>query len=261
MEMFDGAALLTPASHADVNIDHFQVLGRILSHGYICCGFLPTRISFPVLAFALLGLSVSISQETLVKALSEFLSRVDRKTIALALEAGKFSLDLQSKVISILSRFGCREVPTPHNLEQLLCSVAKHQFRSQPFAALSAMNAYSRFSALTANPEKVLEKTVEPDFSNVNEQRVFGYLQQYIGEMKLDESKRFLRFVTGSSVVTADNIKLSFNALTGLASRPIAHTCSNLLELPHTYSTFLEFVEEFSVLLANEEFCWSMNSV
>lgn len=117
------------------------------------------------------------------------------------------------------------------------------------------------FGALTASPEKVLEKIVEPDFSNANEERVFGYLQQYIGEMKVDESKRFLRFVTGSSVVTVSNISISFNALTGLARRPTAHTCSNLLELPHTYNTFLEFAEEFSVLLANEEFCWSMNSL
>lgn len=56
-KMFDGAALLTPACHADVDVDQFEVLGRILSHGYLCCGFIPTRITFPVLAFALLGLS------------------------------------------------------------------------------------------------------------------------------------------------------------------------------------------------------------
>lgn len=278
-ELFDGAALLTPACHSNVDMDRFIVLGRILSHGYLCCGFFPTRISFPVLAFALLGLSASISQETLVRAFSDFLSFVDRKTIALALDSSEFSDNLNFKVISVLSRFGCREVPTPFNLESLLCSLAKHQFRSQPFAALCALNAgvpeehksfwqamgverlQTIFDALTANPEKVLEKIREPEFSNANEQRIFGYLQQYVGEMKLEESKRFLRFVTGSSVVTVDNISVRFNALTGLARRPIAHTCSNMLELPHTYNTFVEFVEEFTVLLGNEEYCWSMNSL
>ena len=35
--------------------------------------------------------------------------------------------------------------------------------------------------------------------------------------MKVEESKRFLRFVTGSSVVTVDSMKVSFNALSGLA--------------------------------------------
>ena len=170
-------------------------------------------------------------------------------------------------------------MPTPRNLGKLLASLAKHLFKSQPFAAISSMNEgipdehrpfwqaicveklYQVFSAMTASPEKVLSKTTEPDFNNANEERVFGYLQQYIGGMKVEESKRFLRFVTGSSVVTVDSIKLSFNALSGLARRPIAHTCSNLLDLPQTYNTFLEFVEEFSVLLANEDFCWSMNSL
>ena len=280
VKMFDGATLLAPACHADVDTDHFRVLGRILSHGYLCCGFLPTRVSFPVLAFTLLGLSVTISQETLVQSFSEFLTPVDRKTIALALDSpSQFSSDMKSKVINILSRFGCRDMPTPRNLGKLLASLAKHLFKSQPFAAISSMNEgipdehrpfwqaicveklYQVFSAMTASPEKVLSKTTEPDFNNANEERVFGYLQQYIGGMKVEESKRFLRFVTGSSVVTVDSIKVSFNALSGLARRPIAHTCSNLLDLPQTYNTFLEFVEEFSVLLASEDFCWSMNSL
>lgn len=82
--------------------------------------------------------------------------------------------------------------------------------------------------------------------------------------MKVAEVKCFffLRFVTGSSVLTSDTINVSFNTLGGAARRPIAHTCSNLLELSNTYCTFfLEFVEEFSALLSNEEFCWSMNCV
>jgi len=63
VKMFDGAALLTPVSHADVDMNQFPVLGQVLSHGYLCCGFIPKRISFPVLALVLLGLSTSIPQE------------------------------------------------------------------------------------------------------------------------------------------------------------------------------------------------------
>lgn len=279
VKMFDGSALLAPVCHAEVDLHHFEVIGTILSHGYLCCGFLPTRIAFPVLASVLLGLSTSISQEVMVRSFSEFLSLVDRKVIALALEAKEFTADTKSKVTSILSTLGCREMPTPHNLKRLLCGLARHQFRSQPFAALCSMNAgvpknhqpfwltvgveelFTICDALTANPEKVLERIVEPDFRNSNEQRVFGYLQQYVGGMKLDEAKRFMRFVTGSSVVTCDCIRVCFNSLSGLARRPLAHTCSNQLELPHNYNTFLEFVQEWTVLLGNEDYCWSMDSL
>lgn len=278
VKMFDGVAFLTPVYHSDVDMDQFRVLGQILSHGYLCCGFIPTRISFPVLAFILLGLSTSITREILVQSLSELLSLVDHRAVALALKSKEFTPRMRADLINILSRFGCRDVPTPQNLDDLLRSLAEHQFRLQPYAALSAMNGgvpekhkpfwqamgvgnlYCLCDALTAKPIKILDQIMEPDFNNPNEQRVFGYLQQYVGNMKLDEAKKFLRFITGSSVLTSDPINVSFNALTGITRRPIAHTCSNMLELPHTYNTFLEFVEEFTALLGSEH-CWRMNSL
>lgn len=213
----------------------------------------------------------------MLESFSDFLSIVDRRAIALALGAKEFDAGMEASVVNILSRFGCREVPTPRNLKRLLHGLARHQFRLQPFAALCAMNAgvpethkpfwqavgveelYGTYSALTANPEKVLEMVVEPEFSNPNEQRVYGYLQQYVGEMKLDEAKRFLRFITGSSVVSSDQVRICFNALTGAARRPIAHTCSNMLELSYNYNTFIEFLEEFTIILSND--CWPMNSL
>lgn len=84
------------------------------------------------------------------------------------------------------------------------------------------------------------------------------YLEQYIGHMTVVEVKRFLRFVTASPVLTGENISISFNALSGIARRPIAHTCANILELSYTYSTYLEFVEEFKALLNNND-CWAMD--
>lgn len=131
--------------------------------------------------------------------------------------------------------------------------------KHRPFwQGVSLSDFHAIVIAMTASPMKVLEKINEPSFSNVNERRVFMYLQQYIGGMKVDEVKKFLRFVTGSSVLTSEDISITFNALSGMARRPIAHTYSNLLELPYTYS---EFVDEFSALLNNEEYCWAMNSV
>lgn len=277
--MFDGAALLAPVSHADIAMNEFSVLGKVMSHGYLCCGFIPTRIAYPVLASVLLGPPVNITPEIFVQSFSDFLSVIDRTLISNALELNEFSQDVKSSIINILSRFGCRDVPTPGNLKRILSSLAQHQFRSQPFAAISIMNTaipekhmrfwhgidasdfYDVYTSLTASPSKVLEKIMEPLFNNPNEQRIFMYLQQYIGEMKLDDVKRFVRFITGSSVLTNEDISISFNALTGASRRPIAHTCSNSLELPYTYNTFLEFVEEFSTLLNNEEYCWVMNSV
>ena len=278
-KMFDGSALLTPVSDPTMDMNNFTVLGRVLSHGFLCSGFLPTRIAYPVLAFVLLGTDTSLPQRLFVECLCDFLSIIDRKIISDALKVKEFGQDVKTSLINILSRFGCRDVPTPANIRQILCGIAQHLFKSQPFATICVMNAaiptkhvqfwhafdcnelYAAYDALTANPSKLLKKIREPEFKNPNEQHIFTYFQQYIGQMNADDAKRVVRFITGSSVLTSEDIRVEFNALSRIARRPIAHTCSNTLELSCTYKTFLEFVEEFSTLLSNEEYCWSMDSV
>ena len=216
IKMFDGAALLSPISYAHVDMNQYAVLGKILSHGYLCCGFIPTRIAFPVLASVFFGLSTEIPQDKLLESFLEYLSVVDRGVITQALVADKFTDRMRSNTINILSRFGCRDNPTSQNFTQLLCNLARHKFKSQPFEAISIMNSaipakhgpfwqsmtvdgfYELYDAMLASPDKILQKILEPVFNNPMEERVFTYLQQYIGEIKLDEAKRFLRFITGS---------------------------------------------------------------
>ena len=72
-----------------------------------------------------------------------------------------------------------------------------------------------------------------------------------------------MHFVTGSSVCTVRRIDVSFNTLSGLARRPVAHTCDPLLELPSTYMNYSEFYSEFQAILSetNKEFTFRMYAV
>ena len=81
----------------------------------------------------------------------------------------------------------------------------------------------------------VLDRIQEPEQANSAQARIFGYLTRLVGNMKQDELSRFLRFVTGSSVVSEKRINIRFNKLEGIARRPITHTCSCLLELSTSY--------------------------
>lgn len=69
------------------------------------------------------------------------------------------------------------------------------------------------------------------------------------------------RFVTGSSVCIAGKLEVEFNGFTGLARRPIAHTCSNCLELSAAYTSYPEFEREFQLILSNETFTWVMDAI
>ena len=57
--------------------------------------------------------------------------------------------------------------------------------------------------------------------------------------MHADDLRNFLRFTTGSLMCVAESIIINFNSVTGLARRPFAHTCSNVLELPAAYTIII----------------------
>ena len=57
-----------------------------------------------------------------------------------------------------------------------------------------------------------------------------------------EELTCLLRFVMGSSALMATKISVSFNNLSGIARRPISHTCNCVLELSTNYSSYLKKV-------------------
>ena len=170
-------------------------------------------------------------------------------------------------------------IPTPQNLRLQLVQIAEYKFNVKPMAALYAINSgiphpeqtfwqshtvekiSSLYYTLTATSGKVLSMLQEPVESNSCQSRVFNYLQQFIGNMKQAEVRRFLRFTTGSSVIVSGGITVSFNNLSGIARRPIAHTCDCSLELPSTYTSYLDFEQEFNAVLADDHYTWQMDAV
>lgn len=189
-----------------------------------------------------------------------------------------FPGDVQSGLLNVYSRFDVREIPKPGNFLQLITSMAKFYFLRKPAAAISEIKSgipdlhsdfwrrmtvadlYALYRALQVSTAKVLAMLDDTNVANQTQERIFGYLQQFIGNMQEDEVRNFLRFVTGSSVSLSRTISVSFNGLEGLARRPIGHTCSCMLELSTSYTSYLEFVTEFKYILNNPEFSWKMDA-
>ena len=185
----------------------------------------------------------------LVPAFADSLSVFEAATVreAVAANSTTFS-DIQKDILmTIFSRYGCREYPTPKNIHSLTENTARFEFTIKPMAAYSMMSSgipleerlfwqsfsleelHSLYMAINATPGKVLALFQEPTLASEAEQRVFTYLQQFVGNMKVDELRSFLRFTTGSSALMAENIIVTFNSTTGMARRPIAHTCGCVL--------------------------------
>lgn len=284
LRFFDGTQLLSPSIHVGINMEILPRLGNILSHGYLVSGFLPVQIVFPVLASTLTGTYEEFPDKYLLEAFIEFITPHEATAIkqALHFSSANYPSTISTSLATILSRYGCREVPTPDKLKQTLVELGQYQFLVKPLAVITKINSgipsahvkfwkskaleelHQLYRALGAKAEAILEalSSNEPVFYNECEQRVYGYLYQYISCMSAEELRRFLRFVTGSSALTGEGLNITFNSLQGISRRPIAHTCSNTLELPTSYSTYLDFVNEFrAILLSNDDLTWIMDSV
>lgn len=280
---FDGGNVLTPAMHPGIDTSVFSVLATILSHGFLSCGFLPIRIAFPVLAAIVLGPTIAIPEDMIIESFADYLSAYESdmvsKALHLASSTAPFSEELVSKLIEILSRMGCCEIPNTNNFRRMIAEVAKFTFITKCMGHLYALHSgipaihhafwkelsvdelYRLYQVLVATPQRVLSLLVEPECLTAAEARVFGYLTMFIGDLKRQELSSLIRFITGSSVLVAREITVSFNSLSGLARRPIGHTCPCMLELSTSYCSYQEFANEFIGILRNDlPFVWAMDA-
>ncbi len=275
---FGGSSLLAPVIHAQTNMSEFVTLGKVLSHGYLLKGYLPVRVAFPSLASMILG-QIDIPDKILVSSFADSLSYVECQLLktCLNLETNSFSANVQAKLVNLLSRFGSRQLPTPSNLRQQIIQVAKFEFVTKPVAAhtlihtgishsekifwnqLTVNELYSLYVCLTATPDRLLDFMEEPIFINPAQERVYGYLRDFIGNLSINDTRTFLRFTTGSAVLTSAPLKVIFNNVAGLARRPIAHTCDNTLEISPNYSSHNNFKDEFMAILSDKDYSWCMD--
>ena len=280
LHLFDGCALLYPAMHAGVDLTAFSVIGTALSHAYIIAGILPVRIAFPCLAVALLGPATVIPDTLLYSSFLSSLSAHDASIVEGALQMGNvdYSSSLQDELVSILASQGCRQIPNALNLRSLMVQAARYTLLIQPAAALSMLHSgvpkqhasfwatmslkklLSVYQALSVSVSKILNLIEEPFMSSSAQDKVYQYLRRFIGNMTQNELSAFLRFVTGSVVVSVPRITITFNSLQGIARRPISHTCSSTLELSTTYSSLPEFTSEFRSVLS-DSYSWRMDAV
>lgn len=282
--LFEGATTLIPMVHPQIDMTLYTIFGRIISHGYLTTGILPDRIALPTLVQFLLGPSVSLSQDMLLDAFIDYISTTERQILRTALSGSYGSVfpnPMLVEITTVMSRFGCRQVPKPSTLMSLIEHVARYEFCMKPAAAVALVYAgiplnHKAFWAnkfpsdiqslchrLAATPSKVISKLDMTEAHNALEERVCGYLTTMIGNMQPPELRLFLRFVTGASVCIAPKIEITFNNLSGLARRPIAHTCDFNLELPTAYINYEDFYGDFKVILTStsEEFWWRMDAL
>ncbi|XP_056017333.1 uncharacterized protein LOC130053787 [Ostrea edulis] len=115
------------------------------------------------------------------------------------------------------------------------------------------------YNKLTPTGRGVIRIMFSPENMSADELSTANHLKRFVKELTSDKLKRFLRFCTGSDLVAVDKITVNFVNVTGLARRPVAHTCGCLLELSKTFFSFPQFRSEFNSVLDSNY--WEMDFI
>ena len=155
--------------------------------------------------------------------------------------------------------------PTEENLKEIILELAHQEIVQKPryvtncwspiFTILKKLiktpdDLSKLYQERKPTPKKVVQLLDASPASDA-EKCCFDHLKRYLKSLEGNIST-FLRFVTGSDILNCSTIKVTFSNLDGLSRRPVAHTCGPVLELPSTYQSYNELVEEFSFILSDK---------
>lgn len=116
------------------------------------------------------------------------------------------------------------------------------------FAAIEEVYNHKK---VTNNNVLKLLKTTDGVALPSQQQNVVNFLKRFIREAELPTLENFLRYCTGANIITTDKITVIFNSTTGIQRAPVAHTCTNTIELPTSYDEYLDFKSEFKSVLSS----------
>jgi len=259
----------------------YRTLGRILSHTVAVTREFP----LPICRAAIIGMiydTTEVAEETILNDFMMFLDEIDRELVRQALQNFESLTSEQTNALmTIFERFDYGAVIKAETFMSNVTLMARNVVCIRPRPLLEKMRSglpeehlthfWSRFHlntldvmfrALKPTPERVISRlrtTKEHRDLSRDERRVLGFLKDFIKEMTDLEVESFLHFLTGSKSTPREKIMIEFTRTSGLQRRPIAHTCSNLMELPATYNSYGVFKTEFKNLLASDE-AFTMNT-
>ena len=260
-----GTKFKVPYLRHDFGEEEWQSVAKILHFGWKKCGYMPVRISLPFLQLSFFN-SVTTS---IIDAFFDLIPEDEVKTLKVAIT--DFASVDKDELLDILDHHDCKTAPTEENILKLLQEIAHKEIIQVPMFIIDCFQPVMKNIEISEEKLNKLYKDLIPNSRVINsmlkfpesmtseEQTVAKHLQRFVRELSGDLLRKFLRFCTGSDLLLTEKIDVSFVNVAGLARRPVAHTCSCLLELSRTFESYPMFKSEFMAVL--ESNIWVMDII
>lgn len=252
-----------PFVRHDHFIEEWEAIGRILVKGYTSVSYFPTFFSKAFICFYLFG--TEVTEDLFITSFKRYLSQLEEDLVESVLRNNDLPGE-EEEFHDFLERFNCRSHVKKENVTRVILEIARQELVQKPHLMVAAwqpilqqgLKPYKQFQstaavlelyeALNPTPKKVLDSLLCNPTTDA-ERDVYKFLQRFIRGLDTTKLVQFLRFTTAMDVMGGQKLQVEFVKTEGFSSRPVAHTCTPLLEVPSTYNNFVELREEFTNIL------------
>lgn len=253
-----GTTYKIPTLHHAFQERQWKAVARIVAFGWQRFKYLPIQLAPPFLSEAL---SMSSQNCSLMETFFNYVSPTEKDALTEALTDFK-GADME-ELLTILSSHSCTTLPTEQNLQRLLAEIAHKELVQQPALTIKCWNpvletiGYSLsggvldkiLADLQPKARSITKYIQFPNSMSPAERTTSLHLLRFVREIEQREIGQFLGFCTGSDLFLSNTIKVTFTNMSEYSRRPVAHTCTCVLELACNYSTYSEFRSEFLSVL------------
>jgi len=261
-----------PFVRHDHFVEEWEAVGRILVKGYISAAYFPFFLSKAFICYCLFG-NQAVTDEIFLSSFKRYLSPSEEELIDGVLNKNEIPEE-REELDDFLERFNCRTLIKSENMAKVILEIAKQELIQKPHLMVAAwqpifqekLKVLPPFQSITSverfyetikpTTKKVLD-SIECNPSTDGERDALKFLQRFVRGLDLPKLVQFQRFTTAMDIMGTRKLLVTFTKSEGFCSRPIAHTCGPVLELPSSYANFVELREEFTNILNRDE--WEMD--
>ncbi|CAH0563019.1 unnamed protein product [Brassicogethes aeneus] len=256
-----------PLSKIRKGLDHkFCLIGRVLAHNLILTKTIPIKLCKYV--FLKLGsLDNDIPQSILLEDFFNFLTPSEACLLRKAKLAYQTLTEKDKELLlDLFSTYGLLENPNASEIEDQIVTIAENVLCQESFPFIkkikdgiplfcehffsnlteSKINYLFKKQAATASKFFEIMITTPEELNNL-QTRILYFFKTYIKNLTDEKLQRMLFFISGSTNMP-ERVVVAFTA----SGYPVAHTCSNTLELALSYSSYQEIKLHFDAILDNE---------
>ena len=263
-----GREAKVPTIRHDFSAIEWEAVGRVLVYGYKRTSYWPVMLAKTFITQCL----VQEEEPKNDSLLNDFYSYVSRQDMNIFKQAfDDYAAVDKDDLLESLDIYECKTAPNSDNIKPIILEIAHAVIIQKPKYISTSMKSVMKdlnlseesidgiYRKLIPSNKAVLKIIKFPDNIDAQELETSQHLKRYIRDFDDDKLRVFLRYCTGSDLLTMEEISVEFSVMGRFERCPFAHTCSCMLQLSKTYESYMDFRSEFDNILSSN--VWVMDGI